>query len=232
MRKIELPFTGPRMAIAVGNDVFVTSYAESQLVRMPWPSCARVQKCTRIFRPRGIVYSDGRLYVACYGNPVGRIVCVDPETLEVLYSFKAFRPRGIDVWRDLLVVTQVNRGQLVLFDVNGRVKGRRHGFREPRDVCVYGDVAYVASTSSDEVMSVNLVDGTRRIVNTFARPNGVATNGGTTVTSLWNAGRIMIQTNGKGTREYAASRPCMVSYGQGKYIVCDDGADCMYVIDA
>lgn len=220
------------MAIVVGNDVFITSYAESKLVRMQWPSCAQIQKCTHLHRPRGIVHSDGRLFVACYGNPVGRIVCVDPETLEVLYSFKAYRPRGIDVWRNLLVVTQVNRGQLVLFDVNGKVMARLPGFREPRDVCMHGDVAYVASTGSDEVIRVNLVDGARRVVNTFARPNGVATNGSTTVTALWNAGRIMIQTNGKGTREYAARRPCMVSYGQGRYIVCDDGAACMYVIDA
>ena len=218
------------MAIVVGNDVFVTSYAENKVIRMHWPSCTQVRACARVFRPRGIVHHKGRLFVACYGNPIGKIVCLDPPTLDVLHSFQTYRPRGIDVWNDLLVVTQVNRGRLVLLDEHGKPQRRLHGLKEPRDVCVCGDLAYVAATDSNAVWSVNLSNDERSVVNAYPRPNGVATNGTTTITALWNSGRILVQSRDH-TREYVAHTPCMASYTHGKFIVCDDGANCMYVFD-
>lgn len=230
MRKIPLPVSGPRMAILVRDDVFVTSYAESKVVRMRWPSCSGVHACVRVHRPRGIVHHRGRLFVACYGNPIGAIVCLDASTLDVLHSFPTYRPRGIDVWNDLLVVTQVNRGRVVLYDLVGTLQRCFHGFHEPRDLCVRGDVAYVADTASDSVVSVNLLNGQRRVVHTCTRPNGVATDGTTTVTTLWNTGKILLQADRGGrTWEYTAHTPCMVSFRRGIYIVCDGGANCMYV---
>lgn len=221
------------MAIVVGRDVFVTSYAESKLVRMNWPSCTHVLQSAHVFRPRGIVYHKGKLFVACYGNPVGRIVCLDPSTLNVLHSFKTFRPRGIDAWNDLLVITQVNRGHLLIVDEHGIVQKRLVGFKEPRDVCVHGDVAYVANSGSDSVVGVNLVDNTRFTVNEYSRPNGVATNGKTTITSLWNTGEIILQCNNRNyTKVHGANTPCMASFGNNMYIVCDAEAGCLYVFDA
>ena len=230
MRKILLPVSGPRMAIVVGSAVFVTSYAENKVLRMHWPSCTQVHACARVFRPRGIVHHKGRLFVACYGKFIGKIVCLDPATLHVVHSFQTYRPRGIDVWNDLLVVTQVNRDRVVLLDEHGKVHRRFHGLKEPRDVCVCGDLAYVAATDSNAVWRVNLINNERSVVNTCSRPNGVATNGTTAITALWNAGKILLQYKND-TLEYVAHTPCMASYTRGKYIVCDDGANCMYVFD-
>jgi len=220
------------MALIVGESIVVTSYTENQVVRMEWPSCRIVQARVRVVRPRGIVHHEGCLFVTCYGNPVGRVVCLNASTFEILSSFRTFRPRGIAVWNGLLVVTQVNRGRVVLFDRNGRTKQRLDGFHEPRDVCVHGDVAYVADTASDSVVGVDLVNGKRSVVNTLARPNGVATDGVTTITSLWNSGTIVLQSrNGTVLRTYAGHTPCMASVTNGRYIVCDDSANCMYVFD-
>lgn len=228
-----LPVSGPRMAIVVGTDVFITSYKDHRVIRMDWPACAGVNGHVHVYRPRGIVYHQGRLFVASYGSIVGSIVCLNASTLAVLYSFKTYRPRGIDVWKNLLVVTQVNRGRIVLFDTKGTWRQSFGGLKEPRDVCVHGDVAYVASTGSDSVVGVNLITNARTTVNSFRRPNGVATNGMSIVTSLWNVGQVIVECNHGGpVRRYAATTPSMASISNGNYLVCDDRDNCMYVISA
>lgn len=232
MRKIPLPVRGPRMALVVGSRVYVTSYAQNRVVRMRWPECDAVEATARVHRPRGVVWLRDRLYVACYGNPVGRVVSLDPETMEATHAFYTYRPRGIAAWNDTLLVTQVNRGRIVQCDpATGQVLRRWTGLREPRDVCVHGDTMYVASTANDAVVSVSLATSARTTLRCVRRPNGVASNGVSTVVTQWHAGCITVFTPGSVVaRTYRAARPCMASIHQDAYLVCDDAADCVYVI--
>lgn len=218
------------MALVFGQSVFVTSYTDNKVVRMNWPRCDRVTQSVYVHRPRGIAMHDGTLVVACYGNPMGTIVVLDPFTLTLLSRFETARPRGIAVWNDLLVITQVNTGRLVLVDKSGRVHKVLSGFRKPRDVCIHDDVAFVASTDSKCVVSVHLVTLVRRIVAPGCRPNGVATNGRTLVVTDWNSGRVMSYTlDGVLSREFQARTPCMVAWSGDTYIVCDHDDHCLYV---
>lgn len=231
MIKIPLPVRGPRMAIVWNKNVFVTSYSDNKVIRMNWPVCDVIVNSVTIHRPRGIVMYKGLLAIACFGNPIGSIVLLNPATFEIVFRFETLRPRGIDVWKNLLVVTQVNTGCLVLFDKRGVEQQRFGGFEEPRDVCVCKNTAYVASTRSNCVICINLSTHTRHIVHRMHRPNGVATDGRTTVTTEWNSGRVVVRSP-FGFCTFAAHTPCMVSVGEGYFLVCDHGANCMFKVPA
>lgn len=233
MRRVRLDVRGPRMALVVGGRVFVTSYTDNVIVCLPWPACDRELGRVRVHRPRGIVHSHDRLYVACYGDPIGRIVVVDPERLRASHGFFTFRPRGIAKWGDAILVSQVNRGRVVAYDRRGNHLRTWDGFLEPRDICVHGNEMWVADTGNDRIARLDLCRSRLVEVLRLRRPNGVATDGRTLVASQWNSGRITLVASGGMTVTIDdAHTPSMVSCHDGVYLVCDDAANCLYVIDA
>ena len=229
MRKIELPVRGPRMATVVGSYMYVTSYTDNRVIRMPWPDCDRVDAVVYVKRPRGIVRMDDHLYVACYGNPIGRIVRIDPQTMTASHAFWAFRPRGIAQWRGMILVTEVNRGRVVAYSLSGYLKHVWSGFIEPRDVHVQDDVMWVADTGHDRVVECSLNTPYRHEVARMHRPNGVATGDARIVATQWNSGTVhVISRDGTVMQTFEARTPSMAHYVRHTFLVCDAMANCVY----
>ena len=227
MRRVDLPVRDPRMAVVVGSDLFVTSYADNRVVRMPWPACDRVTGVLRVRRPRGVVLLDGLLYVACYGNPIGRVVAFRPETMTVSHRFRAFRPRGIAHWNGNVLVSEVNRGRIAAYGPRGGLRRTWTGFKEPRDVCVHGDAMLVADTGRNRVVLVSLSDAApATTILRMHRPNGVATNGRDVVATEWHSGRVVTARG----HSFIAMTPTMVACSQNVVTVCDAGLNCVYVL--
>ena len=224
MRTIGLPVRGPRMAIVLGPHLFVTSYTDNMVVRLPWPACDHVDGAVKVRRPRGITSLDGLLYVACYGQPIGRVVAIDPTHMVISHSFPAFRPRGIAQWRGKVIVTEVNRCRVRAYSPRGTVLQTWRGLREPRDVCVWGNDMYIADTGHNRIVRISLITSERTEVAFELRPNGVATNGHTLVTTQWHTGVIR---NSSGMF-LCAIPPAMVSHTANVFMVCDAGSHCVY----
>lgn len=219
------------MAIIVKSHIFITFYAENKLVRMPWPKCDRVESVCSVYRPRGLVYTDNLLYVACYGNPIGRVVVVGSDDMVVRRSFIAFRPRGIALWNHLILVSEVNRGRVAAYKPSGRVVHVWGGFSEPRDISVNGDNMYVADTGNNRVVRVELPTSSYSDVLQTQRPNGVASNGTIVVSTDWNSGVVkIVNSNNDSYRCVNAHTPAMVSYARGNFIVCDVIGQCLLVL--
>lgn len=213
------------MAIVLGPHLFVTSYTDNMVVRLPWPSCDHVDGAVKVRRPRGITTLDGLLYVACYGHPMGHVVAIDPHHMVISHSFLAFRPRGIAQWRGQIIVTEVNRGRVRAYSTHGRVLQTWKGLREPRDVCVCGNDMYVADTGHNRIVRISLITSERTDVAREHRPNGVATNGHTLVTTQWHTGVIS-----KSHRMLlCAATPAMASHTANVFMVCDAGSHCVYI---
>ena len=218
------------MALVSGPYMYVTSYAENCIVRMPWPICDRVHSRLRVRRPRGIVCHDGLLFVACYGNPMGHVAIVRLQDFTVVRKFRAFRPRGVAIWKDTVLVSEVNRHRVTCFGQDGRRLRAWKGMREPRDVCVHGDDMYVAESGGDRIVCVNLVSSERHVVSNASRPNGVATDGHTIVWTEWYTGTVtLLNLRTKVRLSFHVHTPGMVGFSSGQFTVCDTVANRVYL---
>ncbi len=229
MRSIPLSVRGPRMALIHDRHLFVTSYNDSCLVRMPWPACDREDGRVSVHRPRGLVLCHGLLYLACYGNPKGRIVAIDPTTLQIRHSFDAFRPRGIGHWQGTILVTEVNRERVVAYSPRGRVVRTWVGFHEPRDLCVVGDSMLVADTGHHRIVRVHLPSSHVEEVVSVPRPNGVASDGHSLVVTQWNAGIVSLWDSCRHWR-MTLTTPAMVSQTAASYLICDATTNRIHVL--
>lgn len=231
-QKIHIPVEGARMALVVGSDVFVTSYDENRIIRMPWPACDCINGCLEVHRPRGIVNCNEHLLVACFGDPVGCVVTVDPVNMRIVHTFPAYRPRGIEFWNGLVLVSEVNRGRIAGYTREGKQIRTWTGFNEPRDLCVWENEMLIADTGNDRIARVDLNTSTITDFAHLARPNGVASDGANVIVTQWNTGLItkFSKTDLQTTTSYTAGTPCMARWSGHCCLVVDATENCVYSI--
>lgn len=224
MRVYCLPVNGPRKLIrTVSNTCIVSSYDESRVVELSWPTLSIVREVS-IPHPRDIVLVRRRMFVTSYGNPMGKLVCVDLNTFDVLFEVAAWRPRGMCLWRGLLYVTEVKRNRVAIYQLNGKRLGCLGGPRLclPRGICVHRGLLLIADSGSHRVLAVH--PRTRKLCWTYEslqKVNDVCSNGRTICVSQWNEGVLDI-TNRRRYVLKDVSQYTMISTFHKTFYVCGE----------
>jgi len=74
-----------------------------------------------LHNPRGMFPKGKYIYIACYGDPMGKVICLDSETLKEIFYFEVPRPRGLVILENEIFVTEVMEHRVSVFDLNGNL---------------------------------------------------------------------------------------------------------------
>lgn len=218
----------PRKPLLHAGRLWVASYGDHGIHCFDARTLRRVGVLRRceIRRPRGLAACGARLYVACYGDPMGALVCVDLRTLRVLFCVPLPRPRGVAVHRGEVYVTEVMRHRVSVLDLHG--VPRRHlacaQMRLPRGVAVdaLGRVV-VASSGNGKVLFLRASDGVLlHAVGGLRRPNDVACCGARVYASEWGGRRVRELTTGACIRAPGFGHLTMLCALPDRLCVSDD----------
>ena len=174
---IWLKLEKPRKILHHKMNLFVSSYGSHTIhcIDLSRNTRARTIRSPTMRHPRGLAVFGRRLYVACYGQPMGNIVCINLETHEEMFHIRVPRPRGVLVYGRHLVVTEVMTNRLSVYTLNGLFcKHVYGGMRHPRGIAVdsMGQIV-VADSGNNRIV---WFDSDMRVVRTCSglyAPNDV-----------------------------------------------------------
>lgn len=128
--------------------------------------------------PRGITHIDNKIYVACYGEPIGGIICFDATTYQEILYFNVARPRGIIAINKLLYITEVNQNRIGIYDEMGHNISfiGTHILNQPRGIDInHNNELIIADSGNNRIVYLDLVGNLIRIIDdTIESPNDVS----------------------------------------------------------
>ena len=122
--KTDVVFKMPRKTL-IHNGILWLSSFDDNCIFMLDPETEMLKgkvSFPRLNNPRGIFPKGKYIYVACYGNPIGNVICFDSDSLEEVMYFEVPRPRGIVILKDEIFVTEVMEHRVSIYDLNGVLK--------------------------------------------------------------------------------------------------------------
>lgn len=237
MKVFPLPVKGPRMLLRhpVRKTCFVSSFDENRVVELAWPLPATVSDApatilrqVSVVHPRGMVFARGKLFVASYGQPRGRLVCIDTENFKILFKVPAWRPRGLCLHKGKLYVTEVKRNQIAVYTLQGKRLGILpcgEPLRSPRGICMHKGLVVVADSGNHRLVAINptpLVGGVVWTRTNLSKVNDVNSDGRRLLVSLWEEGVVDVtSSNHRWKLHNHMSRYVMMSVFQAKFYVAE-----------
>lgn len=122
--KTNIKFKMPRKIIIYNGILWVSSFGDNCIFLLDPETEILKGKVSfsRLKNPRGMYPLGNYIYVACYGDPMGGIVCFNVSTLEEIMYFEVPRPRGLVISGNEIFITEVMEHRISVFDLNGKLK--------------------------------------------------------------------------------------------------------------
>ena len=194
----------PRDILVLGPSLIVSSYSHNALFMVDRATfeLRGVLRLPHMVNPRGLYARNEKLYVACYGNPIGRVVIMSLRSLEEVSHFSVPRPRGIIVVGDRVYLTEVGQNRIGVYRTNGKCDTvlARGLLCRPRGLTRDARKMYVADSGSDRIVAMTfggtllfVVGGIRNINDVsycngrlYTRPSGTRSASCAFVTDVSN----------------------------------------------
>ena len=233
-------YRGPRHIIQSAGKLYVSAYdahAVFVIDAQTWKT-ERALRCAHLKHPRGLQIVANRLYVVCYGHPMGAVVVIDLLTLREIMCFAVPRPRGIVAFRGRLFVTQVWEHRVSVHDLDGRLQYHLYGgFCHPRgiDIDRRRQLLVIADSGNDRVVWLTLEGRVWSIRHGVHAPNDVVCcDHDTVITSEWYNRRLRVFWRGR-LEEEVATVPegsgdfAMMGRWRRHVFVSDNDKGCVHV---
>ena len=207
--KTDLIFKMPRKTLIYNGTLWLSSFGDNCIFLLD-PETELLKGTVsfpRLKNPRGIFPLGKYIYVACYGDPIGNIVCFDSESLEEIMYFEVPRPRGLVISGDEIFVTEVMEHRISVFDLNGILK-RYIGvgiLQCPRGIAINSERNIVIADSANNQVVCLSPDGILlNSIDKFMSPNDVVCYNNIIFVSEWfsKCVRICDLRTGKSEKVY------------------------------
>ena len=234
-------FRQPRRTVSANGLVYVVSYGANAIFMLD--ACTKRSvgaiRTPNLVRPRGMIVRGGRLYVSCYGNPIGQILIIDQTTGCEIHNFRVPRPRGIAMLGQQLFVTEVMKNRISIFKTNGEFVNYIYaGFRHPRgiDVDRMRGLLLVADSGNNRVVWLTSSGRVTRICKGLDAPNDVLIcSDGMVVVSQWYRQSLRLMSRGSRVFGPEISVPggsgnfAMLGQTGRRLVVADDDGGCLHL---
>ena len=240
-RSIHCGLLGRPRDILVDIHIFVSSYDHDCIFIIDKNRFQLIGVITtqHMTTPRGLFAQRGKLYVACYGNPIGRVVGISLSTFRELFFFPVPRPRGVVIVDERLYVTEVINNRIGVYKKRGEFihsLGETMLYR-PRGICRYKkNMLAIADSGKDRVVVMSLYGHINFIVNNIHAPNDVIFHMGTIYVTEWYNGCIRLikdhrLLSKRITMKYCGNLSMLTASGHNVF-VSDNTHGCIHVFSS
>lgn len=134
------------------------------------------------------------MYVSCYGNPIGIIICFNLETLKEIFYFKVHRPRGLIILDYLLYITEVNYNRIGIYNLHGIFKGSigNNLLKYPRGITTDKKNLIIADSGNHRIVILSKSRHLLKIINNLNSPNDVYYSNNKLFISVWYNKKIKL----------------------------------------
>ena len=177
--KNNIIFNMPRKSLIYNNILWLSSYGDNciYLIDIYTQLIIKTLTFTKLKNPRGICNYNKYIYIACFGDPIGNIICFDSETFVEILNFDVPRPRGLIISGEELFITEVMQHRISVYNLNGVLKryigtGLLHC---PRGIAVNNENNIViADSGNNRIVILNPNGNLIQSSNTIYAPNDVS----------------------------------------------------------
>lgn len=230
----------PRDILVVDDVVFVSSYDHDSIFVLDRGTFELIGAIRQphMVHPRGLYAHNGRLYAACYGNPMGKVVVMSLSTFQEVSHFPVPRPRGLVVVRDRVHVTEVMQNRIGVYRKTGEcdaVLGQGMLCR-PRGLTHDATKLYVADSGADRIVAMTFSGTLVFAVGGIYHINDVACYAGRLYATEWYEKRVVCVW-GKRVQTRAAVRGgsgnlAMLTVSDHRLVlVSDDTRGCIHIFE-
>lgn len=111
----------PREMLIFDNLLLITSYGDNCIYIYNSMSNELINKVKtpNLSNPRGIFLYKEKIYVTCFGDPIGKVVCLDSKNFTEIFYFSTPRPRGIILFQNKMYITSVLESKINIYNLEG-----------------------------------------------------------------------------------------------------------------
>ncbi len=176
----KLPFKikTPRKMLLINDQIWICSYLGNCInIYNSHFNLLKQIKTKNLYRPRGIYYYRKRIYISCYGNPKGKIICISLKDLTEKFYFECYRPRGLIIINNKIYVTEVNKNRIAIFSLKGQIINYIESklIKKPRGICFNKQKKHliVANSGDNSLIIFNLEGHFKNLLKGFYNSNDV-----------------------------------------------------------
>ena len=182
-------FNMPRKILYYNGKLWLTSFGDNCIFIFDSYTEKLKEKITllNLQNPRGIYPYKNYIYVACYGDPIGKIICINKDTLCEEFYFSVARPRGIIILNKEIFITEVIKNRISIYTLNGKFK-RYIGdniLKFPRGLDIFNNNVIVADSGNNRIIELSITGQIINIIENFNSPNDVVTYENQIIVSEW-----------------------------------------------